>query len=60
MEIRLFKSLITSEKRCLGYPESNIILRHIQVELDREKKKIYRDSLADSLQALVFIIIEKW
>ena len=38
-EIHLFKSSIILEKRCLEYPDSiNIILRRIQVEIDREKK----------------------
>ena len=40
---------------------SNIILRQIQVEIDQTKEKInYRGSLPDSLQALLFISIEKW
>ena len=38
-EIHLFKSSIILEKRCLEYSDSiNIILRRIQVEIDREKK----------------------
>ena len=38
-EIHLFKSSIISEKHCLKYPDSNIILIQIQVEIDRENEK---------------------